>query len=163
AAANVHVDSAGMVLNSVVVTDDRYGESELAELLLPAAQPLAAPNLVPAGVATLSVGRASLQGYVAWLDSWLAAAAPYLADDLNLRSDEAASWSGSVDVRSLARSQLGLNLDTALLDWVGSSWQAATFEEPVTDLVPYLTGQRGVLIVPVTSEAAARRGLPELA
>lgn len=148
-AANVSVDDAGLLLKSVVVVDDRHGESELAELLVPDRQRLAAPKLVPAGAVSLAVGRVSLPAAVAWIDSWLAAAAPLLPDD--------------TDVRSLARTQLGLDLDSTLFDWLGDTWQVATLEVPGTDLVTYLKGQEGVLIVPVTSEAAAGAGLAGLA
>lgn len=147
-ATNIRVDDAGLVLSSVLIVDDKHGEPELAELLLPSNRRLPAPDLVPAGAATLGVTALPIAAAVAWVDTWLAAAAPLLGE--------------VTDVRSLARSQLGLDLDAALLDWLGDSLQMATFEVPSTDLLPYLLGQEGVLIVPVRSERAARAGLAEM-
>lgn len=147
-AAGANFDDGGLIVNSVVLVDDRYGETELAELLLPPSRRVAAPHLVPAGAATLAAGSFSLNAVVDWIDSWLVVVSPQLGE--------------ITDVRSALRSSIGLELDSALLDWLGDSWQVAQLDVPSTDLVPYLLGLPGVWILPVSSEPAARVGLAEL-
>lgn len=147
-AFNATFDAGGLVFDSVVTVDDRFGESELATLVLGTGAPLEPPVLIPRGAATLSVGHFSLPSLIAWVDSWLAAAAPLIGDEL--------------DVRGLADQHLGLDLDSALLDWLGTTWHVAEHEVPGTDLLSYLVGMEGVMTLPVTSEAAARAGVEEL-
>lgn len=148
-AMNASFDAGGLVLNSVVTVDDGFGESELASLVLGTGEPLAPPALMPRGVSALSVGHFSLPAFVAWIDSWLAAAEPLIGE--------------RVDLRSLASSHLDVDLDGALLDWVGTTFHVAELEVPSTDLFSYLVGMEGVTTIPVRSEAAASAGIEQLA
>lgn len=147
-AVNATFDGAGLVFSSVVTVDDSHGESELATLTLGTGAPLDPPVLIPRGAAMLSVGHFSLPAFVDWIDSWLAAAEPVIGERL--------------DVRGLAAEYLGVDLDAALLGWIGTTWHVAEHEVPSTDLFSYLVGMEGVFTVPVTSEAAALEGIDML-
>src|SRR5690606_20386698 len=57
------------------------------------------------------------------------------------------------------RSLTGVDLDEALLDWVGGSWHSATLDVLATDLRAWAQGPPSVATVAVTSEAAAERGI----
>lgn len=146
-AVNATFDQGGLLLTSVVTVDDDFGESELAALVLGSGSHLDPPALVPRGASVLSVGRTALPESFAWVDAWLAAAAPVIGENL--------------DLRSLADRYLELDLDAALLAWVGGSWHMAELEVPGTDLLSYLVGMEGVFTMPVTSEEAARAGVTE--
>lgn len=147
-AFNATFDEGGLVFDSVVTVDDSFGESELAALVLGTGAALEPPVLIPRGAATLSVGHFSLPALIAWVDSWLAAAAPLIGEEF--------------DVRGLADQHLGIDLDSALLDWLGTTWHVAEHEVPGTDLLSYLVGMEGVMTLPVTSEAAAQGSVQEL-
>lgn len=144
-AINASFDSAGLVINSVVTVDDAHGEGELATLVLGTGAPLDLPVLIPRGAAMLSVGHFSVPALVDWIDSWLAAAEPVIG--------------ARVDIRGLAAEYLGVDLDAALLGWIGDTWHFAEHEVPSTDLYSYFVGMEGVFTVPVRSESAALAGV----
>src|SRR5690606_5185533 len=91
------VDAGGVVVESV--------EPELLALLTCDGCRLSEPALVPRDAVARSGGAFSARAFVAWLDTWFAdlARAGLLDDDLR------GAW----------RSLTGVDLDEALLDWVG--------------------------------------------
>lgn len=143
------VDAGGVVVESVAAFDARRaeeaGEHELLALLTCDGCRLSEPALVPRDAVALSGGAFSARAFVAWLDTWFAdlARAGLLDDDLR------GAW----------RSLTGVDLDEALLDWVGGSWHSATLDVLATDLRAWVQGPPSVATVAVTSEAAAERGI----
>lgn len=143
------VDSGGVVVESVAAYDARLaaeaGEGELLDLLTCDGCELGAADLLPPDAVALSGGVLPLRAFVAWLDSWLA--------------DLRAAGLVDADLRGLVARLLGVDLDAALLDWVGDSWHAATLDVIATDARSWLHGAPSVLAVPVASEDEARRGV----
>ncbi len=145
------VDAGGVLVESVASYDERLaaelGEDELIELLTCAGCRLGAPQLLPRDAVAVSGGVLPVDALVAWLDSWLSSLA------------ELGAVPQGWDVRSAVGDVLGLDLDAALLGWLGDSWHAATLGVLDTDLRGWLQGPPTVVTVPVSSEDSARAGV----
>lgn len=143
------VDAGGVVMGSVEAFDARLaaeeGEDELLALFSCEGCDLGAPDLLPRDAVGLSGGVFSLTALVDWLDSWL--------------DDAREAGLVDADVRGLVAMAFGVDLDEALLGWLGDSWHTAWLDVLATDVRPWLQGTPSVTVVPVTSEEEARRGV----
>lgn len=146
-AARVTIDEAGVLLDSVLSVDPAAGDVELATLLACEECRPGEPRLIPSGALSLQGRVFSPVALVAWLDGWMAAVGDMMGERL--------------DLRSLALEFAEIDLDRALLDWVGSTWHMAQLEPLGTDVRGWVTGPGTITTVPVTSEAAARAGLED--
>ena len=119
----------------------------LAALL---ADPRAAerPRWVPFGAVAASANLLPLRGIVDYVDGWLAA----LEEPLGAR----------LDLRGLVADNLDLDLDAALLSWIGETVQVIELEPYGTDLRGWVRGPARLVVVPVLDEELARAGLAEL-
>jgi hypothetical protein len=106
------------------------------------------PAWIPAGAVGASASLIPLRGIVDYLDGWLAA----LEEPLGAR----------VDLRGLAAENLDLDLDAALLSWIGETVQVVQLEPYGTDLRGWVQGPAQLVMVPVLNEDLARAGLAEL-
>jgi hypothetical protein len=153
------VETLGVVAGRVGWTDDglRFEQvhawpetapdAALAALL---ADPRRAerPVWIPAGAVGASASLIPLRGIVDYVDGWLAA----LEEPLGAR----------VDLRGLAADVLDLDLDAALLSWIGETVQVVQLEPYGTDLRGWVQGPAQLVVVPVLNEDLARAGLAEL-
>lgn len=133
-------------LESQLTVNPEGGDPELAALLLrdtPAPDPRFAPRSAYS-VATANVPVGPLFEY---LNGWARLAGRASGQPLGLRQ--------------LAR-DAGLDLDVALLDWLGDASESAVLEPLGTDLTPYLYGQAQVFALETTGKEATRAGLAEL-
>jgi hypothetical protein len=144
-AASMTIDDDGVRFESVLTVDPSGGDVALARLLACDDCRPAAPSLVPAGVTMLDARVVPIADAVAWLDGWLAEASSLVGETL--------------DVRSLVREFLGLDLDALLLDWVGTTFHTAQVEPLGTDARTWLSGGGSITTIPVRDEAAALVGL----
>ncbi len=146
---HVTADAGGLLVESVAAFDERLaeqvGEEALLALLTCSDCLPAEPTLLPRDAVAISGGAFSLRAFVDWVDSWLAS-----AGELGV---------GGADLRDLLGEVLGVDVDAALLGWLGESWHAATLDVLGTDLRGWLQGLPTVVTVPVTSEPEARRGV----
>jgi len=106
------------------------------------------PVWIPFGSVAASAGLVPLRGIVDYVDGWLAA----LEEPLGAR----------VDLRGLAADHLDLDLDAALLSWIGETVQVVQLEPYGTDLRGWVQGPARLFVVPVLNEDLARSGLAEL-
>ncbi|MBA2666997.1 MAG: hypothetical protein H0U69_08180 [Trueperaceae bacterium] len=144
-AARVTTDSTGVRFDSVTTVDPLAGDVALARLLACETCRPGLPTLIPAGVASLNARVFAPMDFVAWLDDWLNVVGRMIGEPL--------------DLRMLASDTLDLDLDAALLDWVGNTWHMAQVDVLGTDLRGWLVGPGTITTVPVTSEDAARSGI----
>lgn len=146
------LDDQGVLLQSVAAWDAdlarEAGEEELLAMLACEGCALTQPPLLHQGAVATSGGAFPLDAAVAWLDSWLADVSA-----VALPGDEPRT------VRAAVAEFAGVDLDAALLDWFGGSWYSATMGVLDTDLRNWIMGLPTVVVVPVTSEAAARDGV----
>lgn len=137
----------GLRVERVHAWPDAAPDAALAALL---ADPRQAerPTWIPAGAVAASANLVPLRGIVDYLDGWLAA----LEEPLGAR----------VDLRGLAADTLDLDLDAALLSWIGETVQVIQLAPYGTDLRGWVQGPARLVVVPVLNEDLARSGLAEL-
>jgi hypothetical protein len=145
-AGRIGWDDAGLRFEQRHAWPDAAPDAALAALL---ADPRRAerPASIPAGAVGASASLIPLRGIVDYVDGWLAA----LEEPLGAR----------VDLRGLAADALDLDLDAALLSWIGETVQVVQLEPYGTDLRGWLQGQAQLVMVPVLNEDLARAGLAE--
>ena len=148
-AGSVRATSAGLESESLTAVNPDGGDAELADLLLCETCAVSSPFLAP----ETSVGVSAQ--YVAWKPIF-----DYLQgvlDDLEPLVGE------SLDIKAILREELGLDLDTALFDWLGNEVYSVVLEPSSADLGTLFYGSAQAFYVPVTSREAAEAGLGELA
>ncbi len=147
-AGTLSLTDEGVRFENVLAVNPEGGDEALLELLLCDTCTVSAPFLAPAG----SVGVAAQ--YLPWRELFA-----YAQDWL----DGLAAVTGEpLDLKQLARDTFGIDLDTALFDWLGSEVQTYTLETINTDLRTLLYNPAQVSIIPVSSPEAAEAGLRDL-
>ncbi|MDF1523758.1 MAG: hypothetical protein P1P87_13195 [Trueperaceae bacterium] len=143
-AARVGWDTDGLRLEQVLVVPSDAPDAALAQLLT-AAPPAGRPIWLPAGSVAVTSTHVPVRDVVAYVDGWLADLGPTLGV--------------AADLRGLASDALDVDLDAALLDWVGETVHTIQLEAVGTDLRGLVVGPATVALIPVADEAAARAGL----
>lgn len=143
-AARVGWDADGLRLEQVLAVPQDAPDAALARLLT-AAPRAGRPLWVPAGSVQVASNHVPVRAWVDYVDGWLADLEPLTG----LRAD----------LRGLAADHLDLDLDAALLGWVGETVHTVTLEPLGTDLRGWVYGPATVMLVPVADEAAARAGV----
>ena len=136
--------SEGLVSESAFVVNPEGGDPALADYILCDDCRVSAPFLAPEG--TSSVNAA----YIPWRDLWRYAET--WLSELSVISGE------NLDLRSLVEEELGLDLDVALFDWLGSEVHSYVLEPYSPELGTSLYGQAQVTVIPVSSSEAAQAG-----
>jgi hypothetical protein len=138
----------GFVIESLTAVDPEGGDAALAELLLCERCAVGRPFLAPPQSVAIRSQHLPLRGVFAYLQAW---------------ADEIAALVGEpLDLKQLALVELGLDLDRALFNWIGSELHTVTLEpfSPRLDTLLYGTSQ--VFLIPVSDPEAARDGLEHL-
>jgi hypothetical protein len=146
-AGRVGWTDGGLRFEQVHAWPDGAPDAALAALL---ADPRRAgmPAWVPAGAVGVSSSVVPLRGIVDYLDGWLAALEEPLGERL--------------DLRALAAEWLDVDLDAALLSWIGETVHVISLEPLGTDLRAWVQGAGQLVIVPVLDEQRARDGVAQL-
>lgn len=137
-------DDQGLRFEQVLVVPDDAPDAALARLLT-AAPRAGRPLWMPADASAVASNHLPLRGWIDYVDGWLADLEPVTG----VRAD----------VRGLAADYLDLDLDAALLAWVGETVHTLTLEPLGTDLRGWVYGPGTVVMVPVADDAAARAGI----
>ena len=135
----------GLVFESIVAVDPDGGDPALAQLLLCSDCGVGRPFLVPSGVNGLTSQHIPIRELVAYVESWM--------DGISEATGE------ELDLRSMWREEFGIDLDEALLDWVGTQVHAVSLAPFQPTLRQLVYQQPGALLMPVASPEAAERGL----
>ncbi len=138
----------GFVIESLTAVDPEGGDAALAELLLCERCAVGRPFLAPPQSVAIHSQHLPLRGVFNYLQGW--------ADEIAVLAGE------PLDLKQLALAELGLDLDRALFNWIGSELHIVTLEpfSPRLDTLLYGTSQ--VFLVPVSDPEAARDGLEHL-
>ena len=147
-AGTLSLTDEGVRYESVLAVNPEGGDEALLKLLLCQTCTVSTPFLAPEG----SVGVAT--EYLPWRE--LYAYAQDWTDGLEAVTGE------RVDLKQLVQDNLGLNLDTALFDWLGSEVQTYTLESISPDLRTLVYSPAKVSVIPVSSPEAAAAGLEDL-
>ncbi|HEX7021236.1 MAG TPA: hypothetical protein VF171_00155, partial [Trueperaceae bacterium] len=138
----------GILSESIVAVNPGGGDEDLADLLLCSLCRVTRPALLPAGSVRVSGQVLPLRDLFRYVQGWL--------EGLSDITGEA------MDLRGMLQSELGVDIDEALLDWVGGEVYAARLQPPSDRLSSLLYGDGQVLLVPVTDPATAQAGLDQL-
>jgi hypothetical protein len=145
AAARIKLEPDALLVDAIVVTDPGGGDPRLAAMIACSDCRAGPPALMPAGAVAVSANSVPLLDLVAWIDGWLADAGALIGEPL--------------DLRSVVAMATGLDLDGALLDWIGTGWHSAQLAPLGTDVRGWIVGPGTVAVVEVRSEAAAQGGV----
>ncbi len=137
-------DDQGLRFEQVLVVPDDAPDAALARLLTSAPR-AGRPLWLPADASAVASNHVPLRAWIDYVDAWLVDLEPVTG----VRAD----------VRGLAAEHLDLDLDAALLGWVGETVHTVTLEPLGTDLRGWVYGPGTVVMVPVADEAAARAGI----
>ncbi|MFN2322416.1 MAG: hypothetical protein ABR510_05600 [Trueperaceae bacterium] len=137
-------DDQGLRFEQVLVVPDDAPDAALARLLTSAPR-AGRPLWLPADASAIASNHLPLRGWIDYVDGWLVDLEPLTGT--------------RADVRGLAADSLDLDLDAALLGWVGETVHTVTLEPLGTDLRGWISGPGTVVMVPVADEAAARVGI----
>lgn len=148
-AGRIGISQDGLLFENAVAVDPNGGDQALANLLLCRTCGVSRPFLVPGGSNGVTSQHVPVRAAVQYFQGWLDGIAESTGDDL--------------DLRTVLRDELGIDLDVALLDWVGSQVHIAALEPFDPTLRQLVYQQPTVLIMPVSSQEAAQRGLDALA
>lgn len=146
-AGTLGVEGNALTLESQLNVNPEGGDPELAALLLEASP---APELstVPEDAYAASAAHVPLRRTFDYFDGWVKLIGQTEGEAMNLRQ--------------LAREELGIDLDTALFDWLGNDMTSVILEPLGTDLAPYLYGQKQVFALSTKGQAATEAGYAEL-
>lgn len=146
-AGTVAITPAGVLVESITAVDPEGGDPALAELLLCPRCSAARPFVAPEGSVAIQTRHVPFRSLFGYVQGWL--------DDIG------AAQGVRFDLRELAAEHLSLDLDAALLDWIGNQVHAVTLESlgPQLSTLLYRPGQ--VFIMPVADPELAAAALPE--
>lgn len=145
-AGRLHSDGGAVTLSTRLNVNPAGGDRELAALLT-CRCPAPAPTFAPETSVSVSSVHLQPRRMVAYLEGWV-----------NLAGRAAGE---NVSLQQLAQ-QVGVDLDVALLDWLGSGVTSIVLEPFGTDLGTLLYGQAQVLALETRGSEAAKRGLAAL-
>ena len=148
-AGTLGLTDEGLRFENVLAVNPEGGDEALLELLLCETCTVSAPFLAPQDSIGVSAQYLPWRELYAYAQDW--------ANGLEAVTGE------RVDLKQLVQDNLGIDLDTALFDWLGSEVQTYTLDSPFTDLRTLVYNQAQVGVVPVSSPVAAKAGLEDLA
>jgi hypothetical protein len=146
-AGALRLEDGELRLESRISVNPQGGDRKLAALLL-CRCPAPAPALAPDSSLSVSATHLQPRRLLDYLEGWA-----------NLAGRAAGE---GVSLRALSRRELGLDLDVALLDWLGNGVTSIVLEPLSPDLGTLLYGQPQVLALETQGSEAARRGLAAL-
>ncbi|MBB6098388.1 hypothetical protein HNR42_001822 [Deinobacterium chartae] len=151
--ANLAVTANGLESSSVLTPNPKGSDKALYNLLLLPPQPLVSAAALPASAETFGFGRMDLPAFVRYMDTWFT--------KLGGR--------GTPGLTEMARQNLGIDLQSALLGWVGQEYAVVTFPQAAgaprksssaTD--PFADLQGFAFYLSAKNPAAASSGLDSL-
>ncbi len=140
----------GILTENLLATSPEGGDQALLRLInCPSCQVLNPPILAPADSVAINMS------YVPWRQSF-----SYLQSLLN---DIANIYGESADIKELSEVFFGLNLDTALFNWLGSEVHNYRLEPISPNINTIFNGPAQATVIPVASVEQAKQGIAELA
>lgn len=146
-AGSLHLEDDALRFESRLGVDARGGDPDLARLLLDA-PPAPTLTLAPATSTHVYSTALQLEPLFAYLEGWL--------------GEVGAATGTPLSLRARARSELGLDLDAALFDWLGDGATHIVLEPLGNTLQGLIYGPAQVLALETRGGAATRAGLKAL-
>ncbi len=136
-----------LVYENLLLPDPEGGDTELIDLLLSRGLGLPETPIVPAGAVAVASQVVNAQGFVDYLQGWLDRVAPMLGEDLDLRD---------------LLAEVDVDLDTALLDWIGNDVHVVHLETATAGVASLVRGPAQLALIGTRDPAAAEQGFLEL-
>ena len=147
--ARVELTADGVRTRSALAVRRDGGDAELADLLTCAACRASGPFLASGDAVTVTGSTFRLRAWVDWLDG--------LTEDLSVAMGQPTS------LREALSDQLGIDLDEALLSWIGDEMHTVRFSGISPDLRDLLQQPPSLFAIPVASPEAGRAGVDAFA
>jgi hypothetical protein len=147
--ARVELTDQGVRTRSTLAVRRDGGDAELADLLTCATCRASGPFLASGDAVTVTGSTLRLRAWVDWLDG--------LTEDLSGAMGQPTSLRGAL------AEQVGIDLDAALLGWIGDEMHTVRFSGIGPDLRDLLQQPPSLVAIPVASPEAGRAGVEAFA
>jgi hypothetical protein len=147
--ARVELTDEGVRTRTALAVRRDGGDAELADLLTCAACRASGPFLASGDAVTVTGSTLRLRAWVDWLDG--------LTEDLS------GTMGQPTTLRGALAEQIGIDLDEALLGWIGDEMHTVRFSGIGPDLRDLLQQPPNLVAVPVASPEAGRAGVEAFA
>lgn len=147
--SRIVLDDVGWRVEATLAPDADGGDAELYDLLTCASCTSGEPVWAPADAVSASGSSLRLTAWLDWLDGAV--------------RDVSTAMGEPTTVRSVLLDELGLDIDTLLLSWLGDEVHTVRFDALSPTVSDLLFQPASATIVPVTSAVEAEAGLAALA
>jgi hypothetical protein len=147
-ASHISVTPEGTMSESVFATNPEGGDTELLKMLNCTTCKVSSPFLAPENATTVSSTYLPIRELFAYADDWVRGVSEAAGEPTNLKD--------------LLLEMGGVDIDTLLLDWIGSEAHTFVLEPISTDAKQLIFGQPQVTVMPVSSPEAAQTGLDQI-
>lgn len=146
-AGSLSLQAEGLVYENLLLPDPAGTDTELLDLLLSRGIGLPDAPIITGDAVAVTSQVVNVQGFIAYLQSWLDRLAPMVGEDLDLRS---------------LLAEAGVDIDTALLNWIGNDMHVVQLETSTAGLSSMMSGPAQLFAVSTTDASAAMAGVQEL-
>jgi hypothetical protein len=143
-AGNISATPEGLVSESIFATNPAGGDAELLKMINCMTCKVSSPFLAPDTATSVSSAYIPVRELIAYADSWVRGISEASGEPTTLKA---------------VLSEAGVDIDTLLLDWIGSEAHTFVLEPINTDAGDLLYGVPQVTVIPVSSPEAAQAGL----
>jgi hypothetical protein len=143
-AGHISATSEGLVTETIFATNPEGGDEDLLKLVNCTTCKVSSPFLAPDTATSISSVYIPVRELFAYADSWVRGVSEASGEATTLK-----------DILTEA----GVDIDTLLLDWIGSEAHTFVLEPFNTDAGDLLYGVPQVTVIPVSSPEAAQAGL----
>lgn len=143
-AGNISATSEGLVTETMFATNPAGGDEDLLAMINCTTCQVSSPFLAPNTATSISSAYIPVRELVAYADSWIRGISEASGEPTTLKE---------------VLSEAGVDIDTLLLDWIGSEAHTFILRPYNTDAGDLLYGVPQVTVIPVSSPEAAQAGL----
>jgi hypothetical protein len=143
-AGNISATSEGLVTESIFATNPAGGDEDLLKMINCTTCKVSSPFLAPDTATSISSAYIPVRELIAYADTWVRGISEASGEPTTLKE---------------VLSDAGVDIDTLLLDWIGSEAHTFVLKPFNTDAGDLLYGLPQVTVIPVSSPEAAQKGL----
>jgi hypothetical protein len=143
-AGHISATSEGLVSESIFATNPQGGDTDLLKMINCTTCQVSSPFLAPDSANAISSAYIPVRELYAYADSWVRGISEASGEPTTLKE---------------VLEEADVDIDTLLLDWIGSEAHTFVLEPYNTDARDLLYGLPQVTVIPVSSPEAAQQGL----
>ncbi len=146
-AGHISVTPEGISSEGVLSSNPEGGDTELLKLINCTTCKISSPFLAPENATSISSSYLPIRELFAYADDWVRGVSEAAGEPTNIRD---------------LLTEMDVDIDTLLLDWIGSEAHTFVLEPISTDARQLIYGQPQVTVMPVSSPEAAQAGLNQI-